>query len=263
MSFWDQVIPELGTPLRHLVTKQPDILAEDSDALFIHNKKYVFKSVPENKMQTILEQKDKVNTQKATQSAVSQFKAYLRMKKLLNIMSIDLELPASTLRSYYVELRPQNDENYSVQSLKFKRAALNRFFKPNRGIDIILDTEFTRANKMFKGVLVQYKKSGKGVKHSYPKIIPEDMNKIILHMTTWIHQIQRSYKGIYCSRLSTFSVDVVRKICMKWEKRLSELLLNQMVLSIWSRTLTKQIKITAQMTVIWQMRAACMVTHVS
>ena len=52
------------------------------------------------------------------------------------------------------------------------------FFKPNRGIDIILDIEFTRANKMFKGVLVQSKKSGKGVKKSYPKITSDDKKKI-------------------------------------------------------------------------------------
>ena len=64
-------------------------------------------------------------TQKATQSAVSQFEVYLKLKNLPNIMDIDLELLASTLRNYYVELRPQKDENYAVQSLKCKRAALN------------------------------------------------------------------------------------------------------------------------------------------
>ena len=64
-------------------------------------------------------------TQKATQSAVSQFEVYLKLKNLPNIMDIDLELLASTLRNYYVELHPQKDENYAVQNLKCKRAALN------------------------------------------------------------------------------------------------------------------------------------------
>ena len=158
-------------------------MAEDLDVPFITKQKYVFKTIDDNKMQTILDEKDKKNTQKATQSAVSQFEAYLKLKNLPNIMDIDLELLASTLRNYYVEICPQKDENYAVQSLKCKRAALNRFFKPNRGIDIILDPDFTRANEMFKGVLVQSKKSGKGVKKSYPKITPDDMEKISSYFT--------------------------------------------------------------------------------
>ena len=148
-----------------------------------------------------MDEKDKKNTQKATQSAVSQFEAYLKLKKLPNIMDIDLDLLASTLRNYYVELHPHNDENYAVQTLKCKRAALNRFFKPNRGIDIILDTEFTRANEMFKGVLVQSKKSGKGVKKSYPKITVDDMHKICDYFAHdhMINQILRSYNVTCCS----------------------------------------------------------------
>ena len=40
---------------------------------------------------------------------------------------------------------------YSVQSIEYIRASLNRYFKENRGIDIIADKHFIQANTMFDG----------------------------------------------------------------------------------------------------------------
>ena len=148
------------------------------DAEFDISNKYCFKAVLDDRKQFILDEKDKKNTQKATQSAVSQFEAYLQLKNLPNISTIPKDLLAETLLNFYVEVPPRNDENYAVQSLKCKRAALNRYFKPNRGIDNTADTTFTKANEMFKGVCVHSKKQGKGVRKSYPNITSDDIHKI-------------------------------------------------------------------------------------
>ena len=167
----------------------------------------------------------KKNTQKATQSAVSQFEAYLQLKNLPNISAISKDLLVETLLNFYVEVRPKNDENYAVQSLKCKRAALNRYFKPNRGIDITTDTTFTKANEMFKGVCVHSKKQGKGVRKSYPNITSDDMHKFLttLLMITSINLIQRSYKRIWYFISFISSVVMAMKTCTQWEKILSQL----------------------------------------
>ena len=46
------------------------------------------------------------------------------------------------------------------------RSALNRYFRKKRGFDICKDQQFVRANEMFTAMLVDAKKSGKGVKKS-------------------------------------------------------------------------------------------------
>ena len=85
-------------------------------------KKYTFKSLSDDSKKYILNEKDKKNTQKATQSAITQFQAYLGVKQLPNIndLALDLDLLGETLLNFYEEICPKNVENYAVQTLKCK-----------------------------------------------------------------------------------------------------------------------------------------------
>ena len=138
-----------------------------------------FKNISNEYKNKIVSGKDKHCTQKATRSAVGKLKKYLKVKGLPNLKAIksDTELP-QILLNFYVEIKPKNDNHYAVQSLKCIRAALNRYFKVERGIDIIKDPQFIRPNEMFRGVCVQSKKQGKGAKKPTPKISPRDLIKI-------------------------------------------------------------------------------------
>ena len=82
------------------------------------------------------------------------------------------------LYDYYAAIRPQKSEQYSTQTVKCLRSALNRHFKKERGIDITKDHPFVKANEMFRAVLVECKKSGKGVQQHHPKISPIDLERI-------------------------------------------------------------------------------------
>ena len=62
--------------------------------------------------------------------------------------------------------------------MKCIRAALDRYFQKERGIDIVKDENFIRANEMFKAVCVESKKAGKGVKKSFPPISQIDLERI-------------------------------------------------------------------------------------
>ena len=121
------------------------------------------------------------NTQRATQGALRQLAEFLAIKQLPELKDIgDDELP-EILFDFYCEMKPQKEDKYATQSMKCKRTALNRHFKAERSLDIIKNSMFIHTNEMLKGVLVNAKKSGKGVKHSYPKMSPSDLHKISLY----------------------------------------------------------------------------------
>ena len=58
---------------------------------------------------------------------------------------------------------------------------MNRYFKKERGIDITKDHPFVKANEMFKAVLVECKKSGRGVRQHHPQISQIDLERIAEH----------------------------------------------------------------------------------
>ena len=72
----------------------------------------------------------------------------------------------------------KNNEFYGTGSFKSMRSNVNRYFKESRGITIITDSPYTKANLMFKAMQVQAKKSGKSVRKSTPVITSEDLLKI-------------------------------------------------------------------------------------
>ena len=127
-----------------------------------------------------MEDKDKRNTQVATERAMTNFRAYLSAKQLPEADDIPPKDIDGILHSYYSAIQPQlkDDENDAVQTTKCICTALNHYFRKNRGIDIVKDTDFVRSNEMFKAICIESKKSGKGVKKSYPPISPIDLERI-------------------------------------------------------------------------------------
>ena len=129
-------------------------------------------------------EKDKKNTQLATDRALTHLKNFLMVKEKPEVETLSALDLNEILLDYYCAVQPQKngendgDERYSVQSMKCMRAALNRYFRKAMGIDIVKDQEFIRCNEMFKAVCVESKKSGKGIKKSYPPITDIDLERI-------------------------------------------------------------------------------------
>ena len=152
-------------------------MADVTDAGEQVTNNFLFTVKSNEEKQKLLEEKDKKNTQKSTKSALKQLREFLHFKKLPDVSDIsDGELP-NVLFEFYSSVRPRNSEKYATQSLKCIRAALNRHFRQERGLDIIKDLSFIRTNEMFKGVLVDARKTGKP-KRSTPKITQIDLERI-------------------------------------------------------------------------------------
>ena len=140
-----------------------------------------FKEHSEQEKIQLLEEKDKISTQKATIGAVKLLKDYLFDKKLPKLDDIidDRSTLSAILYDFYAAIKPQKGEDYSVQTLKCIRSGLARHLRGSIGVDIIKDSEFTKANEMFRAVTVHSKKKGKGVRKPYPTVTPIDMERII------------------------------------------------------------------------------------
>ena len=102
------------------------------------------------------------------------------MENLLNILG-----------DFYFSLRkkepkkakgPNTNENedphYKNSSLKSGRAALNHHFKGTRGIDIISNESFIKANEIFQAITRDGKVKGRGETHSKLPILEPDMSKL-------------------------------------------------------------------------------------
>ena len=91
---------------------------------------------------------------------------------------ITSDMLPNILLDFYTAVQPRKKDSDSVQTLKCIWAALNRFFCAERNLNIITDTRFVKTNEIFKGVLVEAKKTGHGVKKPTAKITEEDLFKI-------------------------------------------------------------------------------------
>ena len=149
----------------------------NADSEISHTKKD-FKDRSDQNLQELLEGKDKRNTQKATQGALSQFSQYLAAKKLPKLQDLTVDNLPEILYNFYPSVKPLKSNNYSVQTLKCLRSGLNRYFCKEKGFNITKDSQFVRANEMFQVVLVKSKKQGLGVKRSTPAISEIDLKRI-------------------------------------------------------------------------------------
>ena len=130
------------------------------------------------KLKNSLEGKDKKSTVRTTDQAIKNLNDFLKMKNMEQVESIAAADLNTALKLYFPSIRPQKSNDYSAQSLKCHRSALNRYFRAHRGIDITKDSAFTEANERFKATLVECKKIGKGKRKSTPVISQIDMERI-------------------------------------------------------------------------------------
>ena len=137
-----------------------------------------YKERTKEEMEIILKNKDRRNTQQATEHAICQLNDFLQLKSNTTVNAITKEELAGLLSEFYCSVQPQRKDDYCVQSLKCLRAALNRFFRQEKGFDIVKDPPFVKSNEMFKAILVDVKKNGLGVRHSYEPISQIDLERI-------------------------------------------------------------------------------------
>ena len=81
------------------------------------------------------------------------------------------------LKLFYAEAR-KADGTYSKSTLSSLRLGLNRHFKATRGFDIINDSEFTDASKVFGAKCVDLKRQGLAKVEHKPPICEEDLKKL-------------------------------------------------------------------------------------
>ena len=103
------------------------------------------------------------NTKNATKTWIKHLNAYIKkVNGGLDITIDDIgtdELPPLLYEFYFDGQyksfnsdRSEECEQYKNTSLKSIRAAITRYLKNTRGIDIINDVRFTKSNEMFKAV---------------------------------------------------------------------------------------------------------------
>ena len=137
-----------------------------------------FASLNTDEFENILKEKDALNTRKATKAAVDVLQAYLVAKKLsTSVEKLDKIAISEILGKFYLEVRKADGDFYKRGSLVSIRGGINRHLKDTYDgqIDIIKDSEFSRANQSFKAALVQLKKLGKGDVEHHPPVDENDI----------------------------------------------------------------------------------------
>ena len=160
-----------------------------------------FKSVNNEEKLEIFKKSKAENTNRATDLWIKCFAQYLEEKclpKVDDILTSDLP---NILSDFYVEVKKKNRkpvvqesprtqarrslsrgnknqlDEYKNSSLKCIHAALNRYFRHERGIDIISNELFIEANEMFRGVTKVARKEGRGNIEHKQAISEEDLKK--------------------------------------------------------------------------------------
>ncbi len=137
-----------------------------------------FASTSEEEKKRILTDRKSKGTQQSTESKMRCFNAYLKEKGYEEEGAItDADLP-NVMLNFYSDLCKTNGDIYKLNSLKGMHAGINRHMKETRGIDIVSDPCFLKANEMFDGIKVKAKKQGKAVTNSKKVIRNRDMELI-------------------------------------------------------------------------------------
>ena len=152
-------------------------------------------SLNDNQIDQLLDNAVPKNTKNSTKNWMNVFRGYVKTKAIANCVEeiLDVDLP-KVMERFYAEVRKdlkaknskgKNKENidetperYCNTSMKSMRAAINRYMKEIRKIDIIGSEPFLRANKIFEAVLKDNKAKGKGrIQHKEP-ITSADLERL-------------------------------------------------------------------------------------
>lgn len=140
-------------------------------------KRFFTKTTVEKK--AIFDQRKAPGTNEATKVWIRCLNDYLAEKKLPDIDTISTDELPNVLSDFYTELRKVDAKGqYKTSTLKCIRAAINRYLKGNRSLDILSDPRFLSSNEMFTGVAKKAKEEGRGEVDSRPPIEEQDMKKI-------------------------------------------------------------------------------------
>lgn len=138
-----------------------------------------FKRVDAKGKKAIYDDRKAANTNLATKCWMKCFADYLKECKLPGQDDIETDQLPQILSDFYTELRKADCEGeYKTSTLKCIRAAINRYYKGKRSLDILQDPRFIISNEMFKGVTKKAKEDGRGEVNSTPPIEEEDLKKV-------------------------------------------------------------------------------------
>ena len=119
------------------------------------------------------------NTNRSTNTSLNRFRNFLCVRQLPDLDELQSENLPGILCKFYTDVRTKKSgKQYQTGSFEVLRAGLNRHFKIEKGVDIVNDPQFMKANLIFESVQVRAKKSGKGHTKSTPHISQEDLVKI-------------------------------------------------------------------------------------
>ena len=124
----------------------------------------------------LLDDKNAKSTKRATKSALKGFHQYLKEKKAGEPQT--KETLANVLKLFNAEARETDGISYSKSTLNSLRFGLNWHFKATRDFEIINDSEFTDANKVFGAKCVDLKRQRLAKVEHKPPICEEDLKKM-------------------------------------------------------------------------------------
>ena len=169
------VIPTDNSFMHSEVTL-PNTLTSSLNSFAMAESKSRFATLSEEDLNLLLDDKDAKSTKRATKSGLKGFHQYLKEKKADEPQTKDTL--ANVLKLFYAEARKACDTSYSKSTLNSLRFGLHRHFKATRGFDIINDSEFTDANKVFGAKCVDLKRQGLAKVEHKPLIWEEDLKKL-------------------------------------------------------------------------------------
>ena len=107
---------------------------------------------------------------------------------------------ANVLKLFYAEPRKADGTSYSKSTLNSLRFGLNRHFKATRSFDIINDSEFNDANKVFGAKRADLKRQGLAKVEHKPPICEEDLKKMYESTTFGLNGPEKlQNKGVFLS----------------------------------------------------------------
>ena len=154
-----------------------------------------FKSTTKEDRDNILLESKPKNTRKSTDLWMNCFQKYLVKKSLPTADRIKNEDLPDVLESFYCEVEKttiktskklgENEEKgYKNTTMRTIQAAIARYYRDQRGIDIITNENFLRSNQIFKGVQKMNKKKGLGKLDSKAALTELDMERLMNYFLT-------------------------------------------------------------------------------
>ena len=139
-----------------------------------------FAELNKTDLSNILENRDSANTKSVIQASTRILREYCASKEVEedDVLQKTKDDLAEFLINFYAECRKKNGDFYSRASMVSIRFGLQRHFLSLRKLDIVNDPAFQLSNEMFKAVLTQIKRSGKGSTQHKEVISDADIDKL-------------------------------------------------------------------------------------